>query len=65
MLIIVTSLRGGEGDGRCAGRLLVYPRFVVSPFTTLPLGAGGGLRSLIVTLYEDIFLVFSLTHYCN
>ena len=42
----------------CAGCLLVYPCFVVSWFTTLPLVAKEGLRSLIVTLPGDLFIVF-------
>ena len=46
---MITSL-GKDGAGRCAGCLLVCSRGVVSRSTTLPVGAGGGLRSLIVTL---------------
>ena len=41
---MITSRGGVEGAGRCAGCLLEYQCFVVSCFTTLPLGAGGGLR---------------------
>ena len=31
---------------------------VVQRFTSVPLGAGGGLRSLIVALPENLFIVF-------
>ena len=34
---------------------------VISRFTTRPLGAGGELRSLIVTLPGDLLFVFFLT----
>ena len=54
--IVITSL-GKEGVGRCAGRLLVCPPCVVSRFTILPLG---GLRSYIVTLPGELFIVFML-----
>ena len=36
---------------------IVCTSFVVSRFTTLPAGVGGGLRSLIVALPEDCFIV--------
>ena len=52
---IVTSSVGTKGAGRCVGRLFACLRFVVSHFTALPLGAGGGQRSLIVTLPGDLF----------
>ena len=43
--------------GRCAGCLRVCPRFVVSRFTILPPGAGGGLRSLNVALPGDLSIL--------
>ena len=41
---------GIEGADRFADRLLVYQHVVVSRFSALSLGAGGGLRSLIEAL---------------
>ena len=46
---------GEDGAGCCAGRLLVYPRFVSSCFYALPLGDRGGLQSLIATLPRNVF----------
>ena len=57
--IVITVLEKGSA-GRCAGCLLVCPRFMVSCITTLSLDAGGGLWSLIVTLPGDLSIVFSL-----
>ena len=53
-MLSCTSLWKGA-DGRCAGCLSVFPCFAA-----LPLGAGGGLRSLIVALPRAIFIVFFL-----
>ena len=47
------ALLGKDGSGRFACRL-----FVVARFSTRPLGARGGLRSLIVALTGDLFVVF-------
>ena len=44
--IVITSLVK-EGAGCCAGCLFMCPRVVVSRFTSVPLGAGGGLRYLL------------------
>ena len=52
---MITSL-GEEEAGRCAGNLLVFPHFIVSCFSTLPLSAGGGLGSLIVSLPVDLLI---------
>ena len=43
-----------------AGQLHVCPNFVVSCFSALPLGVGGGLLSLIVALHGELFNVFVL-----
>ena len=56
--IMITSL-GEEEAGRCAGRLLVCPCFVVSRLT-IPLGVGRGLRSIILALPGDHCILFSL-----
>ena len=50
-----TRGRGSWSRARCQ---LVCPHFVASRLTTLPLGAAGGLRSLIVALPGDLFIVF-------
>ena len=42
----MTTSIGEKGAGRCACRLLMCPRVVVSSFTTLPLGARGGVASI-------------------
>ena len=54
----MVAFLGEEGAGRCAGVLLVSSRVVVSSFTTLPLGAERGLRSLIVALHGDLLIAF-------
>ena len=55
--IVITAL-WKKKTGRCAGCLLVCLPFVVSHFTTLPLGLERGLRYLIVALPRFIFIVF-------
>ena len=47
---ILPALCDEDGAHHCVGRLLVCPHLVVSRFTVLPLGIGGGLPSLIVAL---------------
>ena len=57
-LVARLILLGIEGADRFADRLFVCQHFVVPRFYALSLGAGGGLRSLTVTLPGDILFVF-------
>ena len=61
----LTVRRGwGEKVGRFAWCMPVCPGLVFSLlFPTLPLGARGGLRSLIVALPADLFIVFFLLNH--
>ena len=42
-LFFIDKCLGEDGAGRCAGRSLVCPCFIVSSFTTLLLGTRRGL----------------------
>ena len=55
--IVITSL-GGEGAGRCTGRLFVRPHYVAARFSTFSRGAKEGIWSLSVALPIDIFIAF-------
>ena len=57
MPIVFTSL-GGEGAGRCTGRLFVRPHYVAARFSTFSRGAKEGIWSLSVALPIDIFIAF-------
>ena len=56
-LLLVSS----EGSGRFAGHQVMCIHFVVSFFSTLPLGTRGGLQSLILALPGDVSLLAHLS----
>ena len=54
----MTTSLGEDAAGRCADRLLVCPYFVVSRFSTLPLGARGRMRPLIIAVPGDLTMLW-------
>ena len=49
---------GNVGAGCCPGHIFEHPRFVSSCVMSLPLGAGGGLRSVIGAHPGYLLIVF-------
>ena len=57
-LAILSFPLGKVGAGCCPGHMFEHPRFVSSRAMSLPLGAGGGLRSVIGATPGYLLIVF-------